>query len=208
MTNHQLLNNNIVTLSGEVVSEPVYSHQVFNEGFFTLNMSVPRLSGQVDIIPITISERLLGEADVKVGSNISVKGQFRSYNKIENDKSRLVLTVFVRELCEYSPTDNPNVVEISGYICKTPIFRTTPFNREIADVLVAVNRSYNKSDYIPSIAWGRNARFVSNLKVGTKINAVGRVQSREYTKVLDDETSPIVKTAYELSISKIDIENT
>lgn len=204
-TNHELLNNNTVTLSGKVISEPVLSHKVYDEAFNILQLAVPRLSGQVDIIPITISEKLLSEENVKQNDTLTIKGQFRSYNKLEDGKSRLILTVFVRELIQTDAEQNPNTVEISGYICKEPIFRTTPFNREIADILVAVNRSYNKSDYIPCIAWGRNARFVENLKVGTKINIIGRIQSREYTKVLDKNVDPVVKTAYELSISKINM---
>jgi len=204
-TNHELLNNNTVTLSGKVISEPVLSHKVYDEAFNILQLAVPRLSGQVDIIPITISEKLLSEENVKQNDNLTIKGQFRSYNKLEDGKSRLILTVFVRELIQTDAEQNPNTVEISGYICKEPIFRTTPFNREIADILVAVNRSYNKSDYIPCIAWGRNARFVESLKVGTKINIIGRIQSREYTKVLDKNVDPVVKTAYELSISKINM---
>jgi len=204
-TNHELLNNNTVTLSGKVISEPVLSHKVYDEAFNILQLAVPRLSGQVDIIPITISEKLLSEENVKQNDTLTIKGQFRSYNKLEDGKSRLILTVFVRELIQTDAEQNPNTVEISGYICKEPIFRTTPFNREIADILVAVNRSYNKSDYIPCIAWGRNARFVESLKVGTKINIIGRIQSREYTKVLDKNVDPVVKTAYELSISKINM---
>jgi len=200
--NHELLENNKVYLQGEVVDEPVYSHEVLNEGFYNLNLSIPRLSGQSDIIPVTISERLLKSANINVGDTIALKGQFRSYNKIENSKSKLVLTVFVRELCEVDNNSNPNIIEIYGYICKSPIYRTTPFNREITDVLMAVNRSYNKSDYIPCITWGRNARFVGELPVGTKLEMVGRIQSREYVKKIEGLT-PVNKTAYEISVSKV-----
>lgn len=200
--NHELLENNKVYLQGEVLDEPTYSHEVLNEGFYTLNLSIPRLSGQNDIIPVTISERLLKSAEISVGDTIAVKGQFRSYNKIEENKSKLVLTVFVRELCEVDVNSNPNIIEIYGYICKSPIYRTTPFNREITDVLMAVNRSYNKSDYIPCITWGRNARFVGELPVGTKLEMVGRIQSREYLKK-QEGMDPISKIAYEISVSKV-----
>ena len=200
--NHELLENNKVYLQGVVVSEPIFSHEVLNEGFYNLNISIPRLSGQSDIIPVTISERLLNSADIKVGHTIALKGQFRSYNKIENEKSKLVLTVFVRELCEVDENINPNIIEIYGYICKSPIYRTTPFNREITDVLMAVNRSYNKSDYIPCITWGRNARFVGELPVGTKLEMVGRIQSREYIKK-QEGLEPMSKIAYEISVSKV-----
>lgn len=201
--NHELLENNRVYLQGEVISTPEYSHEVLNEGFYTLNISIPRLSGQNDIIPVTISERLLNSAGINLGDTIAIKGQFRSYNKLEDNRSRLILTVFVRELCEVDNNANPNIIEIFGYICKSPIYRTTPFNREITDVLMAVNRSYNKSDYIPCIAWGRNARFVGELPVGTKLEMVGRIQSREYLKKIEGEEQPITKMAYEISVSKV-----
>lgn len=201
--NHELLDNNKVFLQGKVASEPVYSHDVYEEGFYNLDLSIPRLSGQMDIIPITISERLLQSRPINVGDDIAIKGQFRSYNKIENDKSKLILTVFVRELCDIEENANPNVVEIFGYICKQPIYRTTPFNREITDILMAVNRSYNKSDYIPCITWGRNARYVGELPVGAKLEIVGRIQSREYVKKLEGVEQPIKKVAYEISVSKV-----
>lgn len=204
--NHELLENNKVYLSGKICSKPEFSHEIFNEQFYSMNMSVVRLSGQTDIVPITISQRLITQMPIKEDEEIAIKGQFRSYNKLEDGKSKLILTVFVREILDVNEEENPNIVEISGYICKEPKYRTTPFNREIADLLVAVNRSYNKSDYLPCIAWGRNARFVSGLKVGTKIGIVGRVQSREYNKLVDGEENPVVKVAYEISISKIVIE--
>jgi hypothetical protein len=161
-----------------------------------------RLSGQADILPVTLSERLIQGAMLGKGKSICALGQFRSYNKIEGGKSRLMLTVFVRELLDDLPDKNPNSILLSGYICKPPIYRTTPFNREIADVLVAVNRAYNKSDYIPCIAWGRNARFVRNLNVGDRIAISGRIQSREYQKRLSDSDVRTM-TAYEVSVSKL-----
>ena len=194
--------NNKVYLMGEIVSEAVFSHEVYGEGFYELFVKVMRLSGQADIIPVTISERLVQGNDLKVGSEICALGQFRSYNKLENGKSRLMLTVFVREIVAEPPTKNPNSIVLSGYICKPPVYRTTPFNREIADLLIAVNRAYNKSDYIPCIAWGRNARFVQNLKVGDRVALSGRIQSREYQKKLN-ETESVSMTAYEVSVSKL-----
>ena len=152
-------------------------------------------------MPVTVSERIMTE-DMKVGGHICALGQFRSYNKLEGGKSRLMLTVFIRELLEEPPAKNPNSIVLSGYICKPPVYRTTPFNREIADLLIAVNRSYNKSDYIPAIAWGRNARFVRNLQVGDRVALSGRIQSREYQKKQPDETFTSM-TAYEVSISKL-----
>ncbi len=200
--NYSIEKNNKVYIMGEIVSEAVFSHEVYGEGFYDLYVQVMRLSGQADVLPVTISERLIETGDLKVGSTICAWGQFRSYNKLDGEKSRLMLTVFIRELCEPSTTKNPNSIILNGYICKPPIYRTTPFNREIADLLVAVNRAYNKSDYIPCIAWGRNARFVKNLQVGDKIALSGRIQSREYQKKYSEEDIKIM-TAYEVSISKL-----
>ena len=193
--------NNRVYVCGKVTSEPVFSHEIFGEGFYEFSLEIKRLSGQGDKLIATVSERILGE-EIVVGNEICALGQFRSYNKIENGKSRLMLTVFIRELLPYKAGKNPNSVVLSGYICKPPVYRTTPFNREIADLLIAVNRSYNKSDYIPAIAWGRNARFVKNLCVGDRVALSGRIQSREYQKKQADE-SFLTMTAYEVSISKL-----
>ena len=194
--------NNKVFISGEIVTDAVFSHEVYGEGFYEMNILVKRLSGQGDILPVTISERLIIDRDLKVGITINALGQFRSYNKLVGGKSKLMLTVFVRELLDDVPSRNPNSIVLRGYVCKSPIYRTTPFNREIADILIAVNRSYNKSDYIPCIAWGRNARFAKNLAVGEKIAISGRIQSREYQKKLTDDDIKTM-TAYEVSISKL-----
>ena len=199
--NYSTEKNNRVYIYGEIVSDAKFSHEVYGEGFYEFFVKVMRLSGQADILPVTVSERIMTE-DMKKGGHICALGQFRSYNKIEEGKSRLMLTVFVRELLDAQPDKNPNSIVLSGYICKPPVYRTTPFSREIADLLIAVNRSYNKSDYIPAIAWGRNARFVRNLAVGDKVALSGRIQSREYQKKQPDE-SFITMTAYEVSISKL-----
>lgn len=199
--NYNTEKNNKVYIYGKIVSEATFSHEVFGEGFYEFYVEVKRLSGQVDTLPVTISERLMGD-NLKVGEYLCALGQFRSYNKLENGRSRLMLTVFVREILTAEPCKNPNSIVLSGYICKPPVYRTTPFNREIADLLIAVNRSYNKSDYIPAIAWGRNARFVKNLAVGDKVALSGRIQSREYQKKQPDE-SFVVMTAYEVSVSKL-----
>jgi len=200
--NYDEMNNNRVTLTGKVVEEAKFSHEVFGEGFYEIKLEVPRLSSQTDILPVTISERLLASHDASVGATLSVIGQFRSYNKLEQEKSRLMLTVFVRDIPECDDEVNPNVIELEGYICKPPLYRTTPFKREICDILLAVNRAYNKSDYIPCIAWGRNARFVNGLRVGERIAIQGRIQSREYQKTKEDG-SVVTKTAYEVSVSRV-----
>ena len=194
--------NNKVFISGEIVTEAEFSHEVYGEGFYEMNVLVKRLSGQGDILPVTVSERLIADKNLKVGVTINAIGQFRSYNKLADGKSKLMLTVFVRELISVVSVKNPNSIVLSGYVCKPPVYRTTPFNREIADVLIAVNRSYNKSDYIACIAWGRNARFAKNLTVGEKIAIAGRIQSREYQKRISDDDVKIM-TAYEVSISKL-----
>ena len=193
--------NNKLFLSGEIVSEPKFSHEIYGEGFYELFLSVKRLSSQCDVIPITISERLIEEGKLEVGNTVTVSGQFRSYNKVEDGKSRLMLTAFIRELLPNDDVKNPNQIRLSGYVCKPTIYRTTPFQREICDVLIAVNRAYNKSDYIPAIAWGRNARYLKNIAVGEKVTVWGRIQSREYQK--KDGENVVTKVAYEISISRI-----
>ena len=204
--NENYLKNNRVFLSGRVAREPQYSHELFSEGFYEFYLEVKRLSGQTDVLPVTVSERIMNGADLTEGALVALSGQFRSYNKLENEHSKLMLTVFVRDFLPYDPDEqNPNVVELNGYICKPPVYRTTPFNREICDVLLAVNRGYNKSDYIPCIAWGRNARFVRDAEVGVNVIIGGRIQSRKYNKKLPDETIE-ERVAYELSVSKITVE--
>ena len=195
--------NNVVTLSGKVVGEPTYSHEVFGEKFYEVILSVNRLSGMADLLPVSISEHLMSDR-LRDGESVTIKGQFRSYNKVVEERSKLMLTVFARDVLEYDETANPNILELTGYICKPPVYRTTPFNREICDLLIAVNRQYNKSDYIPCIVWGRNARFAGNLAVGERVNVVGRAQSRNYQKKLDDDTL-VTRTAYEVSVSKITV---
>lgn len=200
--NNEFLTNNKVILQGSVESGPVYSHEIYGEAFYEFQLKVARLSETYDIIPVTISERIMNENDITVGNEITISGQFRSYNKIEDGKSKLMLTVFIREFLDDVEIDSSNTIEITGYICKEPIYRVTPFKREICDILLAVNRSYNKSDYLPCIAWGRNARFIKNFSIGDKITVCGRIQSREYQKKIS-ESEIVTKVAYEVSLSKI-----
>ena len=199
--NNNYEKNNIVNLKGKCHTKPTFSHTVLGEGFYEFILSVPRLSSEVDLLPITISERLLPLID-DFDKQIGIIGQLRSYNKLEGDKSKLVLTIFAREIVPAESLNISNQINIVGYICKDPIYRTTPFGREITDCLVAVNRAYNKSDYLPCIAWGRNARFAGDLQVGEKIELQGRIQSRQYQKKLEGE-EVITKTAYEVSVSSI-----
>lgn len=206
--------NNHLVLVGKVASEKTFSHEIYGEKFYSFNLEVPRLSEISDIIPVTISERLISEQELELGKKVVVEGQFRSYNGYENEKSRLILTVFAKEIT-FKPDDEEleisketvsNEVVLVGYVCKKPIYRQTPFKREIADVLLAVNRAYNKSDYIPCIAWGRNARFCQNMSVGTEVKVVGRVQSRGYEKKLEDGTV-LNKVAYEVSVMSLEVLN-
>ena len=200
---YEQMQNNKVRLTGRIASEPQFSHEIMGEGFYDLTLAVKRLSGQEDLIPITISERLMEGESFETGNLIGVIGQLRSYNKYVENKSKLVLRVFVRELAE-PDEDEPNTIEIDGFVCKQPVYRTTPFKREIADMLIAVNRAYNKSDYIPAIAWGRNARYAGSFDVGERVRIVGRIQSRVYQKQLDDGVIE-ERTAYEVSVSKLDV---
>ena len=200
------MENNKVSVIGTIVSDFTFSHAVFGEGFYLLDLSVSRLSEQADVIPLMISERLIDVTRDYRGCTIEAIGQFRSYNRHEGSKNRLVLSVFVREVRfmeEFTDYTKTNQIFLDGYICKEPIYRKTPLGREIADLLVAVNRPYGKSDYIPCIAWGRNARYASGFSVGTRILIWGRVQSREYTKRLS-ETECEKRVAYEVSVSKLE----
>ena len=212
------LENNYLTLVGRVTGEKKFSHEIYGEKFYTFNLSISRLSGNADIIPITISERLISEDTLTEGKKLLIKGQFRSYNSYQNEKNRLILTVFAKDIQEIEEPaeqeendivkkeETTNEVVLIGFVCKKPIYRQTPFGREIADLLLAVNRAYNKSDYIPTIAWGRNARFCQNLEVGAQVKIVGRVQSRQYEKKYEDGTSEM-KVAYEVSICSLELLN-
>lgn len=201
---YEQMQNNQVYLSGQIASEPVFSHEIMDEKFYDFTVSVKRLSGQEDVVPVTVSDRLMRERPFEIGDYVGLAGQFRSYNKIVDNHSKLVLKVFVRELCPYDE-QTPNSIEIEGFVCKPPVYRTTPFKREICDLLIAVNRAYNKSDYIPAIAWGRNARYASGFLVGDKVRIAGRIQSRIYQKQLADGTSQ-ERVAYEVSITSLNAQ--
>lgn len=197
---------NQAIVAGEVVSEFKFSHEIFGEGFYTLKIQVHRLSDACDEIPLLISERLVDVKKSYIGQKLEAKGQFRSYNKHDNEKNHLILSLFVRELEWIDNYENrkPNYIMLDGYICKEPIYRMTPLGREICDILLAVNRAYGKSDYIPCICWGRNARFAGNLEVGSHIQVLGRIQSRRYQKKVG-ENQVISRTAYEISVNKLEI---
>lgn len=208
----KVIENNQVTVMGEIVSGFSFSHEIFGEGFYMVNISVKRLSESYDVIPVMVSERLLDVSTDYIGNLICVNGQFRSYNRHEERKNRLVLSVFAREIefvDSVEESAKTNQIFLDGYICKEPIYRKTPLGREIADLLLAVNRPYGKSDYIPCICWGRNARYAYNFKVGERCAIWGRIQSREYMKKLDEEHIE-KRVAFEVSVSKLEVvtENT
>lgn len=201
MPKSTMADNNCLLITGEAVSECAFSHEVYGEGFYTFDLASKRLSGNEDILPVTVSERILPEGGLKIGDMVSLKGQIRSYNSYENKRSRLVLTIFAKELT-VEDCEDVNQVFLNGFICKKPVYRTTPFGREITDVLLAVNRAYNKSDYIPCIFWGRNAKYTGSLEVGENLCIWGRIQSREYHKKLEDGIEE--RTAYEISVCRIE----
>ena len=201
------ITNNKIFLEGKVISELEFSHEMYGEGFYSFNLEVMRLSDSVDHLNITVSERLLNDVEISIGKEVIVEGQLRSYNKFIDGSNKLILTVFARNIqpC-IEKSKNPNEIYLDGYICKEPVYRTTPLGREIADLLLAINRAYNKSDYIPTIAWGRNSRFCKSLNVGDHIKVWGRLQSREYQKKIS-ETEVVKKVAYEVSISRMEKAN-
>ena len=203
----KVIENNQVVIMGEIVSDFAFSHEIFGEGFYMVDVRVERLSDSIDIIPLMVSERLLDVNGDYKGMYIVVNGQFRSYNRHEERKNKLVLSVFAREIDfvdEIGENTKSNQIYLDGYICKEPVYRKTPLGREIADLLLAVNRPYGKSDYIPCICWGRNARFACNFEVGARCAVWGRIQSREYMKKISDEQLE-KRVAYEVSVSKLEL---
>lgn len=193
---------NSIHLRGHVCQPLKFGHELFGEQFFVTTLRVPRLSGAEDFLPITLSERLLIDEPIAAGSILCLDGQLRSYNKVVEGSGRLLITAFAQRLLPEEDEENPNRVQLTGALCKAPSYRTTPFGREIADLMLAVNRSYGKSDYIPCITWGRTARYAANLKIGDKVQLVGRFQSRNYQKQLPDGTI-LNKVAYEVSVSRL-----
>ena len=203
------INNNQVEVAGEIISTFEYSHEIFGEGFYMVKLLVNRLSEATDEIPLMISERLVDVTKDCRGKYLRAFGQFRSYNKHEENHNHLILSVFVRDLEFLDSMEDvkPNQIQLDGFICKQPVYRMTPLGREICDILLAVNRSYGKSDYIPCICWGRNARFAGSLEIGARIELVGRIQSREYQKRIS-EFEVVKRTAYEVSVNKLEMKVT
>ena len=201
----KILKNNQAVIAGEIISDFEFNHEVFGEGFYFVKLKVSRLSHSSDIIPLLVSERLIDVKQSHIGQFLEARGQFRSHNKQESDKNRVVLFLFAKEIemIDSAENRNPNEIFLDGYICKEPVYRTTPLGREIADVLLAVNRAYGKSDYIPCICWGRNARYAGNLTVGSRTQLRGRIQSREYQKRIG-EGKVVDKIAYEVSASQME----
>lgn len=203
----KIFKNNQVTVAGEIISDFEFSHEIFGEGFYTVKLLVNRLSETDDVIPLMVSERLVDVTGEYIGQRVEAKGQFRSYNWHEENRNHLILSVFVRELefIDEIGGRKPNSIFLDGYICKQPVYRMTPLGREISDLLLAVNRAYGKSDYIPCICWGRNARFAGKLEVGERIQVWGRIQSREYQKKVGEEQI-VNRVAYEVSVNKLELK--
>ena len=201
----KVIENNQVAIMGEIVSDFTYSHEIFGEGFYTVKLLVNRLSEATDEIPLLVSDRLVDVSKDYTGMLVRACGQFRSFNKHEENRNHLILSVFVRDLEFIDSMEGyrPNQIILDGFICKQPVYRMTPLGREICDILLAVNRSYGKSDYIPCICWGRNARFAGNLEIGSRIQLIGRIQSREYQKRVS-ENQLIKRVAYEVSVNKLE----
>jgi len=202
--------NNIIKLTGKIINQPFENHKIYNEIFYIFNIKIKRLSQTYDILPVTVSQRIINNNLTKLEPNkfINITGQIRSYNNFDlnNNKTRLILTVFAQNInfdaYDFNNNNNFNQAFLNGYICKKPIYRKTPLGREITDILLAVNRFYNKSDYIPCIAWGQNAKLTSKLNISDNIKLTGRLQSRDYQKKMPDGEI-LNKTTYELSISKL-----
>ena len=205
----KIIENNQVSITGKIVTGFTFSHQVYGEGFYTMDLLVKRLSDSEDRIPVMVSERLVDVTQDYVGQYVEIHGQFRSYNRHEETRNRLVLSVFAREVEIVEPEEeeqDPNHIFLDGYVCKKPVYRKTPLGREIADVLLAVNRPYGKSDYIPCICWGRNARYADQFEVGAHVQIWGRIQSREYQKKISEEEYE-KRVAYEVSVSKLEYQS-
>ncbi len=201
----EITSNNVAVAHGTVFSPPIFSHTHGGENFYTFTVRLRRLSEISDYINVTVSEKLLSDISLCEGDTVTLRGQFRSYNNYSNIGNKLILTFFVQELTiSGEEPESPNSLYLNGYICKQPVYRRTPFGREITDIILAVNRPFGKSDYIPCIAWGKNAKFAQTLNIGDNIEIYGRIQSREYQKKIN-ETEFVTKTAYEVSVTKIDI---
>ncbi len=198
--------NNRMIACGKLEGAPVLSHEVMNEPFYTGTLVVKRLSGAVDRLPITLPGKLIADAHLPLDALLLVSGQVRSYNKVVEGAGRLMVTLFVQSLSLTNDNETMNRVELTGALCKPPIYRSTPFGREICDMMIAVNRAFGKSDYIPCIAWGRNAQYASRFRVGDRVRVTGRLQSREYQK-LTDNGEYVVRNAFEVSAFTLDAED-
>lgn len=197
------MDDNNVEIGGEIIEEIKFSHEIYDEKFYKFLIKTKRLSDYEDILPVIISERLVNLEEIKIGKIVKISGQFRSYNLQTETRNRLLLSIFVKEI-EFTEDEKVltlNDANFVGYICKEPVYRKTPLGREIADVLIAINRTYKKSDYVPCILWGRNAKFCETLNVGDLVKLNGRIQSRTYEKKNPDGEI-MKKTAYEVSVSK------
>lgn len=190
--------NNKVTLAGTIATRFLLDHEYYNERFYHFFISVKRTSGTVDNIPVIVSERLIDTTKDLTGCHVSIVGEFRSFSLHNKNKTRLLLYVFPLKIELLNEPQDINNIFIQGVIRKTPVLRETPYGRVITDILLTVNREYDKCDYIPCIAWGRNAVAISGVEISTKVRLTGRIQSRDYDK------NGITLTAYEVSVNLIE----
>lgn len=200
-----MFENNQVNICGKIVEELKFAYQISREGVYSTKIQVERLSNSFDVIPVLISEKLINVKEYYVGKTVQIKGQFHSRNYHKENKSHLLLYIFAEEIFLEQNQNQENQIFLDGFICKQSAYRRTPLGREIADLLLAVNRPYGKSDYIPCICWGRNAKFAEKFKVGEHIQIWGRIQSREYIKRIN-KTETEKRIAYEVSINKLKME--
>lgn len=199
----RLNQNNAVKISGEIVSDFTYDHEMYGEGFYKVFVQVTRISGNLDTIPVMVSDRIIDVNKNLTGEMVAIEGEFRSYNKHLLGANKLLLFVLCKKIEIVKYCMNEDEIFLRGFICKNPIYRKTPFKREISDLLIAVNRYYGKSDYIPCICWGRNARYAAGFEIGDEIVIRGRIQSRTYEKKISD-TEFETRTAYEVSATMIE----
>lgn len=194
------ISRNIAQLCGVIAAAPSFSHSGRGESFYTFPLEVARLSGATDRINIIAREELLNSIELKEAEKILVMGELRSFNNKSGEGAKLVITVFAKEisLCN---DDDMNDVHLIGTLCKQPNLRMTPMGRDICDLMLAVNRRYGRSDYLPCITWGLKAREAAEWDTGTVVSLDGRIQSRNYIKIIGGD--PVEKTAYEVSVTDI-----
>lgn len=191
--------NNYAKLCGVMAAGPVYSHSSRGQDFYSFPLEIQRLSGNTDTVNVILRREQLAALETEAAEKLCVVGQLRSFNNRRGEGAKLVITVFAKELF-FCDEEDANLVRLSGTLCKAPNLRTTPMGRDICDLMLAVNRRYGRSDYLPCICWGVKAREAAAWGVGTELKLEGRIQSRNYIKLTED--GPVEKTAFEVSVTE------